>query len=395
MAPWIIGLFMVAGVVVFGRSRGRVLGLAAMFFLAQFMFPYAYANQDYYYYACAIFLLAALGLVLLGVLDSRLPRWCCWLIIAVPFTAQLTAYWHGYRPDQILKSNGGFSYTEALRDLAPKNSVIIVAGADWAAMVPLYSQRKALMIRNGLEYDAAYLHRAFDDLTGESVSALVLIGPLRSNQNLLNLAAAKFNLDSSAPTFSAADTDIYFSRPYIAGVQERIASSLDYPLLTIGRKGPDETPAKIPFKISPELARNSFRNISPAPFHGYFEQGVGYLSVEGKVVLGAHPDCDLWLRPPAGATQIKWDFGIIAAAYDHSGDRTDGVEFILAGEAPNGQRREVFHRLLDPARQPADRGEQHAIIPYQAKPGETLVFSSRPNLSYSYDWAYWARIEVK
>jgi len=40
----------------------------------------------------------------------------------------------------------------------------IIAGADWAAMIPLYSQHKALMIRNGLEYDPPYLNRAFNDL---------------------------------------------------------------------------------------------------------------------------------------------------------------------------------------------------------------------------------------
>ena len=394
-APWIIFLFLAAGLVLFSRQRKWILSFAGVFFLAQFMFPNAYAYQDYYYYACAVFLMVALGYVLIGLLDSRVPKWCSWGILFVPLAAQLHTYWNSYRPDQVLKSDGGFNYTDALRKLAPKNSVIIVAGADWAAMIPLYTQRKALMIRNGLEYDAAYLHRAFEDLAGENVSALLLLGPLRSNRALLNLVADRFNMDSSSPTFSQGETDVYFARPYIGQVQDAIAASLNYPALTIGRKGPEEVPTKVPFNITPELARNSFRNISPAPFHGYYERGVGYLLVDGKVVLGAHPDCDLWIQPPAGTTYIKWDYGIIQEAWDHPGDKTDGVEFIITGETPDGNRRRIFQRVVDPANHPADRGEQHTVLAYQALPGEHLIFSSRPNLGYSYDWAYWAHVEVK
>lgn len=397
MAPWIIGLGLVAGVACFRPERWRVLGLAAVFFLAQLMFPFAYAYQDYYYYACTVFLLAALGLVLHGVLDSRLPRWCCWLVLAVPFGAQLTTYWHGYHPDQVLKSNGGFNYTEALRDLAPKNSVIIVAGADWGAMVPFYSRHKALMIRNGLEYDAAYLHRAFDDLADEDVCALVLIGPLRENRALLNLAATRFNLDSSTPTFSqtGASADIYFSRPYIEGVQMSLRTSQQYPLITFTPKAPDKKSVDAPFAITAGLARTSFGNVSPAPFQARFAFGLGHPEVDGAPVLSAHPDSDIWLHAPVGATRIIWDFGLIHDAYDRPGDKTDGVEFIITGETPDGHSRQIFERVLDPVNQPADRGRQHEDIPYQPLPGETLVFSDRPNLSYSYDWAYWARIEVK
>lgn len=395
MAPWIILVFLAAGLVLFGRTRKWVLGFTGVFVLAQLMFPYAYAYQDYYYYACTVFLLVALGFVLIGLLDSRVPKWCSWPILLVPLAAQLNTYWHSYRTDQLLKSDGGFFYTGALRNLAPKDSVIIVAGADWAAIIPYYSRHKALMIRNGLEYDPAYLHRAFDDLAGENVSALVLVGPLRSNRALLNLVADRFNMDSSTPTFSQGDTDVYFARPYIASVQEGIVSSPDYPTLTIGRQSPEKVPTKVEFNITPELARNAFRNISPAPFRGFYEQGVGYLSVEGKVVLGAHPDCDLWIQPPHGATSIKWDYGIITEAWDHAGDKTDGVEFKIVGETPDGNRRRIFDRVVDPANRPEDRGQQHTVLAYEPRPGEHLIFSSRPNLSYSYDWAYWARVEVK
>lgn len=393
MAPWLIGVCLVAGFLFAGASRWRVFGLAAVFFLAQLMFPFAYAYQDYYYYACALFLLAALGFALNALLDSRLPRWSCWLIVAVPIAAQMFNYWHGYRPSQLLKSDGGFNYTVALNDIAPKDGVLVVAGADWAAMVPFYSQRKALMIRNGLEFDRAYLKRAFDDLDGENVCALVLIGPLRYNRPLLDLAAEKFNLDADSPTFSQGYTDVYFSQPYIEGVQTRLKGSNKYP--EVIAKAADSKKAKATFRISPEVARSSFANISPAPFKGHFIYGLDHISADGKDAISFHPETDVWLHAPAKATTIKWDYGIFPGAYERAGDKTDGVEFIVTGETFDGHRRSIFHRLLDPVKRPEDRGLQQETIPYQPLPDETLIFSTRPNLGSAYDWAYCVKIEVK
>ncbi len=394
MTPWIVGLGLLAGLALFRQVRWKVLGLAGVFFLAQFMFPFAYAYQDYYYYACTVFLLAALGFVLYGVLDSRLPRWACWLVIAVPFVAQITTYWRGYHTYQILKSNGGFPFTAALRDLAPKDSVIIIAGADWAAMIPLYAQHKALMIRNGLEYDATYLNRAFDDLADENVAALVLVEAQRGNHALLSQVAAKFDMDT-IPTFSHPVADVYFNRLYIDIVQTRLKQSNNYSGVTFSPRPPNEKPANGPFKIPAALARSSFANISPAPYQGRFAFGLGHADADGDDVISAHPDCDVWLHAPAGATQIKWEYGIYPTAYERPGDKTDGVEFVVNGVTPDGHRRQIYHRVLNPAHQPADRGRQHEVIPYQPLPGETLIFSDRPNLGYAFDWAYWVRIEVK
>jgi len=395
MSPWVVGAYLVAGLAAFREIRWRSLGTAAVFFLAQLLFPFAYAYQDYYFYACAVFLLAGLGIIFLGLLDSRTPRILCVLLIAVPFIAQLLTYWNGYRVQQMLVSNGGFNYTEALKELCPENSVIIVAGADWAAMVPYYSQRKALMIRNGLEFDGAYIRRAMDDLADEDVSALVLIGDLRYNQPLLQTIAARFNFDPSAPTFSQTYTDIYFSRPYIDGVQLRLRSSLKYPELKFTPRNKPSGDKAEPFAISSALARSSFPNISPAPFQARFTFGLDRSEFEGQMVLSTHPDTDLWLTPAPAATTIEWDFGMFPAAYERAGDKTDGVEFQIMGETVDGNRREIYRRLLDPLHVAGDRGKQHQVIPYQPRKGEVLIFSDRPNKSYSYDWTYWSRIEVK
>ena len=393
MPRWMVGLGLVAGLAG-PETRWRVLGTGGVFLLAQVLFPFAYAYQDYYFYACALFLNVAFGFWLLGVLDSRLPRWCCWLVLLVPFAAQVTTYWRGYRVQQAVFANGGYPFTDVLRDLTPPKSVIVVAGADWAAMTPLYAQRKALMIRNGLEFDQSYLKRAFDGLADEEVSALVLYGSLKTNRQFIQWAAERFDLDASAPTFSHETADIYVTRLYRKGVQLRLKHSGKYYNLTLPGVPTEELPTKGLIKISPATARSSFLNITPGPYKAEFQYGLAWMDHGMTSVLSAHPNSDLWLHPPAGATEIKWDFGIFPGAYEPEA-RTNGVEFIIFGEMPDGRSREVYRRLLDPRQNPSDRGDQHLVLPYSPLPEEVLRFSTRPNGDYSYDWAYWIDIEVK
>ncbi len=392
-SPWFIGLFGLAALIFPGRAR--VLGIGGVFLLAQALFPFAYAYQDYYFYACAIFLNLAFGFWLLGVLDSRLPRWFCWLLFLGPFAAQVSAYWQGYRVQQAVFANGGYPFTDVLRDLTPKKSVIVVAGADWAAMTPLYAERKALMVRNGLEYDRAYLDRAFKDLADEDVAAMVLYGPLRQNRNFIELAADRFGFDPSTPTYSHQVADVYVAALYRTGFLMRLRHSQKYRDLTIAGVATDEVELKGRTNISPAGAKTAFSNISPGPFQVNFQYGVNWMENGPRTVLSAHPNADLWLRPPAGTTRIEWKYGIFDGAF--AGEtKTNGVEFIILAEMPDGQTRQIYYRLLDPVANMKDRGDQNVVIPYTPQPGEVLRFSTRPNHdSYAFDWAYWIRIDVK
>lgn len=394
MSRWLIGLGLLVGLAL-PAVRWRVLGTGGMFFLAQFLFPHAYADQDYYFYSCAVFLHVALGFTLLGILDSRLPRWVVVLVLLVPFAAQVTTYWQGYRQGQSTWHQGGYPFTDVLRELTPRNSVIIVAGADWAAMTPLYAQRKALMIRNGLEHDRTYLDRALKDLADEDVSALVLFGDVRTNRNFINLMAARLDMNPDAPTFSYATADVYVARLYARGLQLALKNSQRYPEITMPAVATDGMPDKGLVKLSPGTAQDAFPNITPGPFQVNFQFGLGWLTHGYQAVLSAHPHSDLWLVPPGEATQIEWSYGIFTGAYEKSDAHTDGVEFSIEGETPDGQLRRIYRRILDPWQNTSDRGDQHETIPYQPLPGETLRFSTRPGETSAFDWAYIIEVKVQ
>ena len=394
MAPWLIGLLVLAGVIFAPGERRRILGAVALFIAAQSLFPYAYAYQEYYFYACAVFLLCALSFALNGLADGPRFHWLAWLLLLVPAVAQLHNYHGDYRVQQNVQSNGGSGLADGLRAYTPPGSVLVIAGSDWSAVIPYYARRRALMIRNGLEQEWAYVERAFADLHDEEVGALVLVGNQRDNQELRQRAAARFNLDTSA-TFSHPTADVYLGKNYRAATLRRLVGDR-YDQITTTAK-PEETPAgriaeEPPVTINAALAAATFPFVTPAPTAYRFRFGL--TPPEGGRLM-AHPDGELWLPTPSGARRITWEFGIVSAAYERDGDKTDGVEFIVAGESTTGARREIFRRLLDPATVPADRGPQQAIISFTPVAGEKLVFLTRPNHNYAFDWAWWSLLKVE
>ncbi len=74
------------------------------------------------------------------------------------------------------------------------DEIIIVAGDDWSSIFPYFTERRALMIRNGKQNEPGYLRTAFADLKGEDVGALVLFEDQENNTALIELARQTFDL---------------------------------------------------------------------------------------------------------------------------------------------------------------------------------------------------------
>lgn len=393
MPPWLLLGMLVAGLLL-GRSvRLRVLALLAVFFWPQLLFPTAYAYQDYYYYACGVFLLAGLGLFLLALLDSRWPRLLVWLLIALPFAAQMHTYWRGYREQQALVGTGQRTFTEAVKDVTPPGSVIVVAGADWAPIVPYYAERRALMIRNGLEYNPAYLTKALAELADEDVSTLVVCDVVRNYPPFLDQVTKALDMEP-VPTFRTPSADVYLRRLYIKGAEVYLRNSRKFGDLTVNDT-PEMRRDRYEHAFNAATGADAFPMVKPAPHQCSSTYGLTLAERGGERVISAHPDSELWLRPPVGAKTIYWEFGMEPAAYERAGDKTNGVEQIVTGIMPDGQTREIYRRVLEPVQRSADRGRQKENIAYAPRPGEVLRFASLPNGSSAFDWTYWARIEVK
>ena len=392
MPAGLILALIVAGLSMLPSARRHFAVTAGAFFAAQLLFPYAYALQDYYFYACAVFLVAGLGMLMLAARDA-LPRvqWLGSLLLLLPLVAELRAYWLGYRPDQAIVTDGHRAFTDVVRDLTPPHGVIVVAGADWGAIIPYYAQRRALMIRNGLEHEPAYLEKAIKDLAGEDVVALIVADKVRNDNRFLDQVTAALDMDRT-PTYVHLAADVYIRRLYKRGVAHRIQGSLKYNEGTVPPEVLRERPQIMTVPL--ESAQTAFPAVTPVPTRCYFEFGIDNIQQDGDATMSAHPNSDIWLKPDTGAHNIYWSYGILREAYERAGDKTNGVEFIISSEMPNGETHQIFYRLLDPVVKSTDRGIQETKLSYQVKPGEVLHFFTRPNGSVAYDWAYWKKIDV-
>ncbi|MDI1247455.1 MAG: glycosyltransferase family 39 protein, partial [Lacunisphaera sp.] len=191
------------------RRRWRPLLLCLGCYLVVLaLFPTLYAVHEYYAVANAVFLLAALGVALAGLWDTRLPRAVVAAVLLGVGAAQAGLYLRGYYPGQKGISPGGSGLTAVLREITGPDEVLVVAGDDWSSITPYYAQRRALMIRHGLQDQTEYLQAAFATLADERVGAMVLQGPLRTNYQFRDRLLAAFELDPR-PVCTWRDATVY------------------------------------------------------------------------------------------------------------------------------------------------------------------------------------------
>ena len=398
MAPWLLAVCSTLGFAAAGRHRRAMAAAFALFLVPQLAIPYVYALQDYYFYAAAVFLLVALGFGLVGLLERPWPAWLRALLFALPFAALWAAYFQpaGYWSLQRIWTNGRTDLTEALRDLTPEGSVLIVAGADWNASIAYQSGRRALMITAGREEDPDFIEERIAALDGEQIGAVVLAGRVRENRDLARFITGLAGI-SAHPVFAHPVGDIHFAPGLEAQVRHDLALwGNDYPALTplevppaAKRAGPP------PVELTPEQAAREFPNVHPAPVRYTAEFGLPLRADGAGVRLAAHPDAKLWLQCPPGARTIRWEYGMDLPAEPRPDGRPDGVVFRITGRSADGTERQLFRRTIHPLRRAGDRGLQSTEITFTPAAGELLCFETLPRAHNAYDWAYWKRIEVR
>ncbi|MFT3830930.1 MAG: phospholipid carrier-dependent glycosyltransferase [Opitutaceae bacterium] len=402
LPPWALALIVVPGVLLLPRWRVRIVGAGALFLAAQLLIPLAYAYQDYYFYAANAFAAAAVAFVFMGLLETRLPHWLAALLLLAPLAALFGNYHAGYFRLQSVVSDGGSPLTQALRHLLYPEEVIVVSGQDWAPIVPYFSQRRALMIRHGLERDAAYLERAFTDLRDEQVGALLLTGPERTNNLLLDTAERLLGIDPR-PILEYGDTTLYLHRDIVAARTADTLRSAGYADL-LWHEPPEPRAARQPLAGTdrPVAAltgrdRLLFARMHPRPYRFYAQFEPGRFPRGDNHILTAHPVTRVWFHVPPAATHITVDFGLSEGAYSDPTKSTDGVELRVSRIQPDGSLRPLYSRVLNPRDNPADRGELHADIALLPGADGDLVLETLPGPhdNFSFDWAFLGAVAIE
>lgn len=116
--------------------------------------------------------------------------------------------------------------------------------------------------------------------------------------------------------------------------------------------------------------------------------------IGGRVVRMILPPAELTWHLEGVEREVEVEYGFHPKAYTEG--RSNGAWFIMELRAPGQPPQELFRRLLDPARQPADRQELRARFPLPPfPPGASLVVRTEAGEfgDNAWDWVYLARLK--
>lgn len=136
--------------------------------------------HDYYANANGIFLIAAIGFALVGLLEDAGTRLAGVVLTTVALIAALSGHAALYLPRQAANSAEVLEAAEYIKAATPEDSVIICLSNDWSPLVSYYARRRSLNIPMDGEgrMPQSLVAEAFERLRGEKIGAVVLVEPV-------------------------------------------------------------------------------------------------------------------------------------------------------------------------------------------------------------------------
>jgi hypothetical protein len=370
---------------------------ALAFLMGPILFANLYYRHDYYYSANAVLLLISAGLLLAGMWESStFPKAAKRVVLVLFFGSQLLAFYRGYGFNHRRELPQPPGIASVIRDVVPPDGVVLIYGWDWDSLIPYYSQRRAIMVPGGRETELGVLEDIVRQLPPRQIGALLIKQrtPTPFAPEFIQERLKRFDL-STAPIATSPDGDLYLRNGATLSAAGKLKSS-GYAHTKLNQPGSNTAnPEQLQ---NDELGALDFSMVSPQPSKARSKFGIKVGENDGKRVIFAHPISELYFTPPTGTSQIEAEFGIVEAAYAAGGNAsTDGVGFEIYELRPDGLRRTLFHRELDPAHVAADRGRQTLSITGLGPFAGSIIFKTTPGLKDNLvnDWAYWSGITLK
>ncbi len=396
---WLLVVVVLA--VTVARTRWRAVTFCAVCYVVPLVvFPVLYSRHDYYGLANALFLLVAGG-VAIAVLWEVRPRVAFWIGLAIVHASQLWSYRQTYFELQEIWSPGGSELTKTVRAMTNPEEVLVTAGFDWDSSLPFYAQRRALMIRSGCEGDDAYLEQAFRDQEGQPVALFVAKGARGAEAKLLRRVEQQFDIDPR-PILRWRDETVFGRKDRRAIMVDAVRRTSAIPEVQLDPSTANEKWSMMGREMRYAELLEADRLLLATlgrdqPVKLFTEFGLSPMVQDGRPVLFAHAETRFWFAVPAGRSVVRVEFCVMPGAYEGpERDRSDGVEFAIDEEKPDGTRTRLKSVFLDPSRTIADRGF-HAleIARDQAAPG-TIVVSSGPGPhgNKARDWSAFASVRI-
>lgn len=391
LMPWPVFAAWMLLAILFARRWWRHLLVAfACFLIVQVIFPLLYAFHAYYYVANAWILMMAVGLVAVALLESRLPRFISWLVVAGMTLGQVAYAAFHYRSQLSEEKPGNLQLIEAIQQSTNAEDVLIIAGDDWSSVLPYYAERRALMLRTGVEDDREYLAKAFASLRGHKVGALLVRGNQRFNAALIGQVRDMLLIDGE-PAFSWNDMDVYVAQGARERVMAKLLGTLESPEIEVKAWQTDRVGKEVAYAEVPPRYQWLFAGINPLPWQYFTGAPLARYEQEQRSYFDAQPPKRLWFRLPAGKHLFSVEIGVLPGAYADSlahGDRTDGIEVVLAEERPGEAPRVIYTQEVNPRDRYDQRGMMKLKHEFTLEADTNVVFSvnAGPRNNAARDW---------
>jgi hypothetical protein len=383
--------------VVPSAQRRQALALAGAYLASVLLFSNLFFVHDYYFCANAALLLGAAAVVLAGAWESpALPRGLKVAATVILFGAQAWTYdWtygHHFRRGSIHPP----AIAQVIRENTQPDDIIVYYGAEWGAVIPYYSERRAIMISGAPETDTAALDRVVGSVAPRRIAAMYVGGfggYLADRPEFVRGRAARLGL-AGVPVVESDNERLFLRKDLLEAAQARLARSLPSGL-RVNQSPATEEELRLPPQ---EVPAPALALLAPAPLELRAKFPTNVMDHEGQPVLSVHAPAEFRFHSPAATRRIVIEAGLLPGAYAPGpGDATDGVEVVVFALGPDGSERELFRRWLRPAENPADRGVQRVQVE-QAEPFASdivVAITSGPAGKITKDWAFVRRIEFQ
>lgn len=388
-------VLLVAGWISTGAHRRIALACLACFPAGVLLFANLYYVHDYYFYASAYFILAAMGALIAGALHNpRIAPVFAASLALVAFGGELYAFRQTYYNFYLRPNPPVPIEAEIIKAITPPDDAFAGFGVDWDPVWPYYSQRRAIIpFQSHFENFAAF-DASITGLNGRRLSTMFLSRNHRDDSRYTITVAQKLEM-CAQPIARTPLMDIYVRRDLATAAVRALMARTDWGVELNLKPDPDVVVLQEQHDLRTHDWTGPRAITSPLPLLSKGPVEIGILPLDNKLVISTQAPTEIHFQPPPGSRSIEAIGGMVPSSYTE-GHTTPGVVVVVFEEKPDGTRHMIFKRELNPLTVPSDRGDVH-ISYQQEKPFTgTLVFAhyAIPSGNVSYSWSYWKRINI-
>jgi hypothetical protein len=189
--------------------RGFALASMAMFFIVWMTFTNLHYVHSYYQYANGVFLIAALGFTIAGLIEINTPARVSGLVLlGATVLLGVTGYRHTYEKSQQSDNRSLQGTAKVIRENSDIEDAVIVYGMDWSPELLYSSARRGIMVRDGRGPESAPLQRAVTNLGNRKIGALAVCLTARMDLATVRRSTCRYGLGVS-PRYEDAICSVY------------------------------------------------------------------------------------------------------------------------------------------------------------------------------------------